>query len=212
MNAIANHHQPNAHHPACEELVTRAQQGDLDAFEELVKRHQDRVYNTALRLTTDPEDAADAAQETFLRCFRKLHTFRGDCKFTSWIYRVTVNVVKDHWRRQQQRRVNQTFSLNAELGPERLALIEQIPSTRPGPRQIAQGQESYDLMLARLKELRPDFREILELRFADELSYNEIAETLDCTLDTVKTRLFRARRQLREEYEALHAEPLAKAG
>lgn len=185
----------------CAEIVRRVQNGDDEAFALLVDRYQERVFNTALRMIGDYDEADDITQEAFLNCYRKLDSFRGDSQFTTWIYRITINVVKNRWKYKLRRGANKTFSLHAIKDPEEQSLEEQLPSEQPSPRQIAQDSELQAILMRKMDELHPDFREVLVLRCLESLSYNEIAEILECSIGTVKSRLHRAREILKEKME-----------
>ena len=183
----------------CAELVRRVQDGDTESFSLLVERYQERVFNIALRMIGDYDEADDVAQEAFVNCYRKLDSFRGDSHFTTWIYRITINVVKNRWKYKLRRGANKTFSLHTINEPGEQTLEEQLPSKQANPRQLAQGAEIQAILMRKMDEMHPDFKEVLVLRCMESLSYNEIAECLDCSIGTVKSRLHRAREILKEK-------------
>ena len=180
------------------EWVTAAQSGDREAFECLVVHFQDRVWRRALYRIKDREEAYDLAQEVFLICFQKLYQFRGEAKFWTWLCRVVDNQVKNRQAWLQRRGKGRTYSLDAPAdrneGDQRRW---DPPDPKPGPRREAQSHEAFDALQRNLNELSDDHREILLLRFSDDLSYEEIGEALGLTLGTVKSRINRARNELR---------------
>ncbi len=184
------------------ELIVAAQGGDLDAFDTLVRRHQDRVYNQAWRLLGDHDEASDLSQEVFVRVFRKIHLYRGDAAFSTWLYRVTHNLAKNRWKQMQRQGRGKTISLDQPLGSEDDSdrTLEQ-PDTAPGPRQEAEGREMLAHMDRELQHLSLEHREVLILRFVENLSYDEIAKVLHANLGTVKSRICRARQELRQRME-----------
>jgi len=179
-------------------MIARAREGDLEAFDGLIRRYEDQVYSVAVRLLGDEDDAADVAQEVFLAFFRHLKHYRGDAKLSTWLHRVTVNMVKNHWARQKRRRAAQTQSLEATDDPDDPSPVEALANPVADPRRVAAGVEMREVIEAKLLELEPEFREVIVLRFIEELSYEEIAEVTGEPLGTIKSRIFRARRALRD--------------
>ena len=164
-----------------EELVRAAAKGRTDAFEELVRLHEKKVYALTLRMCGNPEDARDAAQEG-------LPSFRGEAGFSTWLYRLASNAAIDQLRRNRRQR--EEASLDAgEMD---------TPDQSPGPQEAAEGSELQRAVADGLASLSEDHRRILLLREYQELSYDEIAQTLDMDLGTVKSRISRARRALRK--------------
>jgi RNA polymerase sigma-70 factor (ECF subfamily) len=177
--------------------VKAAQGGDRQAMEQLIEHFQDRVWRRARYRIGDNDEAWEVSQDVFILCFRKINQYRGDAPFWAWLGRIVDNQVRNRqgwWRR---RRRAQTFSLD-ELGSgdEDHAPVE-FPDKAPSPRDQAAGHEAVDHLESAMEQLSPDHREILLLRFADNLSYEEIAESLNLTLGTVKSRINRARSELR---------------
>ncbi len=176
-----------------EELVRRARQGDTEAFEALLTAHEKRVYGMALRMTGNREDAADVTQEVFLTVWRTLPSFRGESRFSSWLYRLTANACIDHLRREKRRR---TVPLTREEDGEEQIL--DIPDPAPGPQEEAERAERRAALRRAVAQLPEDQRAALLLRESGGLSYAEIAQTLGVPEGTVKSRIARARLQLRE--------------
>jgi RNA polymerase sigma-70 factor, ECF subfamily len=169
-----------------EQLVRRYRDGSARAFELLVERHGRRTYNLCLRILGDPEEAADASQDAFLAAIRKLHTFRGDAAFTTWLHRVTVNACYDSLRRKQRRPLLHVVKDDQDDRPEPTPAVDD-----PAP-----GVElSVDVARA-LGEVPEDFRVALILADVEDLPYERIAEVLGVPVGTVKSRVFRGRAAL----------------
>ena len=173
-------------------IVAEARRGDLSAFEELVKRYEKRVYAIALRSSASPEDAADITQEVFLKAWRSMESFRGDSGFSTWLFRITMNLCVDHARHKQTQ--SQTQSLvQGEEDEER-----PIPDPAPTPEEHLDNSELGRELAAALDEVSEEHRRIVLLRDVSGMSYTEIAEVLEISEGTVKSRLSRARIALRK--------------
>lgn len=180
------------------DLVARCKAGDKLAFDELISAHQERVFNVAYRLMGNYDEALDLTQEVFLNCFRKIGSFKGDSALSTWLYRITVNTAKNRWKYQQSRGLNRTDSLDALADEEGEKKLTDYPSPDPGPSELASGREAMNHFEECLQKLPPEYREVLVLRYVEELPYEEIAEILRISLGTVKSRIHRARSELRE--------------
>lgn len=167
------------------ELVD-ASSTDLDAFGELVRRHQDFVYGAALRIVRNPVIAQDLAQETFVRAHRALPGFRGQAQVRSWLYRIATNLALNAVQRRRE--------YPTDAVPER--------STRHDPANDAENLALRRELEEAIAELPPKLKQPLVLREYEGLSYQAIAEALDLPINTVRTRILRARRSLRERMEA----------
>lgn len=167
------------------ELVARTVSGELDAFAELVRRHQSFVYGACMRIVKNPALAEDLTQETFIRAWRALPDFEGNSKVRSWLYRIGHNLSLNAVTRAKE--------YPAEELPESLA-------TRTPERQAVLS-EMNEAMHAAIESLPRDLKEPLVLREFEHMSYEEIAQHLDLPLNTVRTRIFRARRNLQAEME-----------
>ncbi|MDI3269453.1 MAG: sigma-70 family RNA polymerase sigma factor [Bacillota bacterium] len=179
------------------ELLRLAQEGQVAAFEELIARHQLKVYHLALRLTGDAEDAADMAQEAFLKAFLSLPTFRGDASFGTWLHRITTNVCLDEYRRRQRR------PKVVDVRPHEGELDEvDWPDPQPGPETLVLRKEHRQELERALLSLPDEFRVPLVLRDVEGMSYGFIAQTLQIPEGTVKSRLHRARLALRRALQA----------
>ncbi len=169
-------------------LIRRAQKGDHDAFAALVDEHQRYVYNLALRVVKDENEALDLAQETFVRAWTALPNFRAQSQFRTWLYRITTNLCYN-------RLPNLRRSLN-DLGDD---VIEDIPETTfDSPAHKFELGETRTHLYKAIDELDANYKLLVTLRYQHELSYDEIASTLNLPLGTVKTGIFRAKEQLRK--------------
>ena len=176
------------------EIILRVRAGDTDAFEALVLEHQNKVYSLALRMVGNEEDARDMAQEAFIRAFNSLASFRGESKFSVWLYRLTSNICIDFLRGRAKRR---TASLNWEDEDGEEGELE-IPDERFSPEARLERTELRESVRRGLDSLSPEYREILLLREINGLSYDEISRALSLEEGTVKSRIFRARKKLSE--------------
>jgi len=169
-------------------LVQRAQKGDHDAFAALVDEHQRYVYNLALRVVKDENEALDLTQETFVRAWTALPNFKGQSQLRTWLYRIVTNLCYN-------RLPNLRRSLN-DLGDE---VMEDIPETNFNtPAQEFESNEIRRHLYQAIENLDENYRLLITLRYQNELSYDEIASTLNLPLGTVKTGIFRAKEQLRK--------------
>ena len=174
------------------QLIRRVQAGETEAFGDLVRAHEKTVYNLALRMTGNPQDAEDMAQEAFLKAYRSLPEFRGESKFSVWLYRIVSNVCLDFLRRQSRR---PAVSLTAE-DDEGEELQWEVPDERYSPEKLLEQKLTREAVQKGLAELPEEQREILLLREIKGLSYEEIGEILSLEPGTVKSRIIRARKRL----------------
>jgi len=174
------------------EIIESVLRGNVNAFESLVREYEKLVYNIALRLMGSPEDAADMAQETFLKAYRSLSSYRGDSRFSVWLYRITANVCLDALRAKSRK---PTVSLTIEDEDGEDTQFE-IPDTAPSPEELLQNKLSRESVSKCLMKLSEEQRRILVMREVAGLSYEEIGEALSLESGTVKSRIFRARRKL----------------
>jgi len=181
-----------------EGLIERCRRGNVEAFEELIAPYMQKVYNLALRLSRNPEDASDLAQEALLRAFVSLRDFRGECAFSTWLYRITFNVCRDEARR---RRRHPSLSLDEPLASgEGEKSPRQLISPTGDPVEEVETREVRDAIWEGIRSLSPEFRAVLVLRDIEGLAYEEIAQVLDISLGTVKSRLNRARNALKARF------------
>jgi len=181
------------------ELVERFQRGDESAFDTLVRRHSGRAYAIAYGLLGNREDAEEVAQDVFIRIYRALHKFRGDSEFSTWMYRIATNLAKNKYRWNKSRGSKVTDSLQAPIdgtdGSD--ALYREVSDGRMAPDEAIQVAELERRTREEMAKLPEVYREALMLRNVKELSYEEIAELLGCKIGTVKSRINRAREELR---------------
>ena len=177
-----------------QELVARARSGDQSAFEQLVLEHQNKVYSLAFRMVNDREEAADLAQEAFLRAWQGLPAFQGESSFATWVYRLTTNLCIDYIRRQKRRQEIQPV---ASLDDPDSGLGEPT-DWKQDPQRHVERQELHRALAKALQRLPDHQRQILVMRELSGLSYREIGEALDLDLGTVKSRIARARKTLQK--------------
>jgi len=176
------------------EIIQRVIGGDKNAFEGLVLANQKNVYNLALKMTRNEEDALDISQEAFVKAFRQLRNFRGDSRFSVWMYRLTYNLCIDFLRKKPK---TATTSLYLEDESGETSPLE-IPDVRNLPEDSALRSEMRKNIVEGIKELPLKHREVLTMREIASMSYEEIARTLRINEGTVKSRLARARLKLIE--------------
>jgi RNA polymerase sigma-70 factor (ECF subfamily) len=189
-------------------LVARARNGDVAAFERLIAAYQKKVFNLAYRLSGDREDAADLAQEALVRVFRALGTFRERAQFSTWLYRIVVNVCLDH-RRSRGRR--QTVSLDAPVDGDEGQIPRQTEGDDLDPAAEVERRELHSQVHEAIGRLNPEHRAVLVMRDIQDFSYEEIAAILGVALGTVKSRLNRARFALKEQLQAERRAELSPA-
>jgi RNA polymerase sigma-70 factor (ECF subfamily) len=188
---------------ADEDLVRRAQAGERAAFDELVIRYKDRIYNLCFQKLGDAEEALDASQEAFVKAYRAIGAFEGKAKFFTWIFRIAVNCAFTRRRKRARERQVAPISLEqaaARGGPdgERDGRGFEAPDARQEPAALALSAEKARAIGDAIASLDEDQHRIVLLRDVEGLAYEEIAEILDCPVGSVKSRLHRARLVLRE--------------
>ena len=176
-----------------EVLVERAQAGDMRAFEMLVVKYQRKIERLIARMVRDVDLVADIAQETFLRAYRALPKFRNESAFYTWLYRIAVNTAKLHLGRLQRDPVLLESSLKRGEEDEEPFQPEQTPTDGATPESLLAGKELAAAVNTAMEALPDDFRRALLLREVEGLSYEEIAELMQCPVGTVRSRIFRAR-------------------
>jgi RNA polymerase sigma-70 factor (ECF subfamily) len=185
-----------------EGLVDRARAGDRAAFARLIDAFKDRIYGYVYRMLGDAEEAEDVAQETFVRAFQSLGSFRGAASFHTWLYRIASNLAIDVARRNK-RQNNGTFSLDEPLESDDGDYEREIADESAGPEQVTTTREMQELVRNAIAELPEKLRSVVVLYELQGENYEDIAEILGCPLGTVKSRLFNARAQLKDRLEQL---------
>lgn len=175
-------------------LVNKAVKGDNSAFEALMEKHMGIIYNIALRMTANQDDAEDMTQEIMIKIFRSLGSFKGNSKFSTWIYRVAVNTCLDELKKKKNKK---HLSLDAEISGDDGENQIEIKDDSPSPEKLAEQNELRDMVAAAVKLLSDEHRAVIVLRDIRGMSYSEIAGILGCSDGTVKSRISRARAQLK---------------
>lgn len=202
-----------------QELIGRYLNGDLTAFNDLVRRHHSAIYNFLLKLVANRDDAADLCQDVFLRCYRKLDHLREREKFDSWLYTIAVNRVRDHWRRQQKiisrenpgwidSQVGQDYTGNGNPLAGRDSTLQNHPSGEPSPERLLEAEYRAELVRNALSALPLEQREVLVLKIFQGLKFREIADAVQAPLNTVKSRLYYGLAALREKFRKYKLEDL----
>jgi RNA polymerase sigma factor (sigma-70 family) len=174
-------------------LVTRAREGDLMAYDELVRRYQERIYATLYHMTANHEDANDLTQESFIKGFRALKSFKGDSSFFTWVYRIAINKTIN-FLKQRRKHIQMSLNdldFNAEHDPDLVALISDKTPRRD--LSLTELQEKLNGAMLKLSEVH---RLVVTLHDVQGLSHEEISRIMDCNTGTVRSRLFYARQQL----------------
>lgn len=175
-------------------LVKKAKNGNMEAFEQLVSHNEKIVYNVIYRIINNSEDTYDLAQDTFIKAYTRIHQFNEESKFSTWLYRIATNTALDELRR---RKGKETFSINQAMQGEESEIIPQHRDENENVEEKIIEQEKGEMIEIALKELSEEHRVILILRDMQSLSYDEISKVLDITLGTVKSRISRARREMK---------------
>lgn len=169
-------------------MIEKSQQGDRSSFGELIQLYQDRIYTLCRYLLENPEDANDAAQDTFVKAFIGIKDYTPTASFYTWLYRIAVNTCLDHKRK---------FSLRAFFFPsDSNSIVDDFPSQFPSPEAALATKQSLQVFQTALNRLSPKLRTVIVLKELEGLSYEEIAEVLDVSVGTVKSRISRAREEL----------------
>ena len=177
-------------------LIKRSQKGDAAAFEELAMAYQQRIYNIALRMLNQADDAADVTQEVLLKMYRFLPKYRGEAAFSTWVYRITANTCHDILRRSYKQKEELQLDFSEGNGEE---MSREIADYSFMPEEILIEQETEGYLQTLIAGLSPKYRLVITLREISGLDYQEIADTVNISIGTVKSRLNRARQSMREQ-------------
>ncbi|MCX5632977.1 MAG: sigma-70 family RNA polymerase sigma factor [Phycisphaerae bacterium] len=183
-------------------LLVQAKAGNMEAVERLILKYQDRVYNTILKICGNRDDAAELTQDAFVKVIQNLKNFKGQSSFYTWLFRIAVNATLNFCKK------NSRISFQPLQSEPDEALKKQlkdylIDKTSPQPPQIAAAKELQSLILKALEKLDADQRAVIVLRDIEQMNYTEIAETLGIEIGTVKSRIARGRKNLREILEGV---------
>lgn len=184
-----------------QDLAEALRAGEETAYETLIRRFEQPVFSVVSRLAEDPGDSADVVQEVFLKVFRNIGNFRGDSSLKTWIYRIAVNEA-----RNQHRWFGRHRGKEVALDPvdaDELGRAEWLPAEEADPFEITLSHEVQEMMEEAFKRISPSYRTALVLREVEELSYDEIAEILEISVGTVKSRILRGRESLRKQLSSL---------
>ncbi len=180
-------------------LIENLRERDATAFDALINRYSGDVYALLYRLTSDPEEAADLTQETFLHALRAIKSFRGESELKTWLFRIAINESRNRFRWWKRRRRDQTLSLDATLGDSETQVWETISDNYISPEDEVLRQERARALNDAIATLKAVYREAIVLCDIEGLSYEECAETLGTNIGTVKSRISRGREELRRQ-------------
>jgi len=179
------------------ELLKRALKGDGDAFGDLIRKYENFVYNTVYHAIGNRDDAFDVSQEVFIKAYRALKNFRGDCKFSTWLYKIAMNASKDYIRdKSKHRTVSLSDWTDDDISMKPPEIIEEAVTANP--EESYERDEQRDAVRKAIANLSEDHRNVIVLRDIEGYSYEEIAEMLDIEAGTVKSRINRARNAVKE--------------
>lgn len=187
-----------------EALVRAAKRGRMDAFEELVARHRDKVYARAYSMMRNEDEAIDLSQEAWVKGWQRLKQFQGEASFVTWITRIVINLCLDQLRRQKRVRADSIEQLDEELG----GVERQMPIVNPNPTERLERDELRQRIDRALGQLSYEHRTVLIMHEFEELEYKEIAKRMECSIGTVMSRLFYARRKMAALLAGLKREEL----
>jgi RNA polymerase sigma-70 factor (ECF subfamily) len=173
-------------------LVRESQSGDMEAFEELVARHRDKIYGRAYTILRNEDDALDVSQEAWVKIWQRLAQFKGDSSFATWITRIAINLCLDHLRKQKRLQAESIEQMEDGLG----GVERQLPTVMVNPTERLERRELRQRIDQALAQMTVEHRTALVLHEFEDLEYKEIAQRMGCSLGTVMSRLFYARRKL----------------
>ena len=184
--------EPNPSTVDDQKLVKSAKDGDTAAYEELVARHRDKIFARAYSMTRNEEDAIDLSQEAWIKAWQRLKQFHGESSFATWITRITINLCLDHLRKHKRHRVESIEMMDEESG----GVERRMPVVMVNPTERLERGELRKRIDDALKQLSEAHRTVLVLHEFEEMEYKEIAKTMGCSIGTVMSRLFYARRKM----------------
>ena len=187
-----------------EQLVETAQKGDMGAFEELVARHRDKIYARAFSMMRNEDEALDLSQEAWVKGWQRLQQFHGESSFGTWMTRIVINLCLDQLRRRKRQRTESIEEMDEESG----GVERQMPVVVINPTENLERGELRKRIDQALGQLSHEHRTVLVLHEFEEMEYKEIARTMDCSIGTVMSRLFYARRKMAVLLASLKTEDL----
>jgi RNA polymerase sigma-70 factor (ECF subfamily) len=189
-----------------DELVKAAQKGDMAAFEELVARHRDKIYARAFSMMRNEDEAVDLSQEAWVKGWQRLNQFQGDASFATWMTRIAINLCLDQLRKNKRIKSESIDEMNEETG----GVERQMPILNPNPTEGLERDELRQRIDKALAQLSYEHRTVLVLHEFEELEYKLIAKRMGCSIGTVMSRLFYARRKMAALLAGLKREELEK--
>lgn len=177
-----------------ERLIKMAQNGDNDAFNQLMDNYFKKIYNIAFRMANNTDDAADMTQEIMIKLFKNISSFSGNSKFSTWVYRVATNTCLDELKKLKR---HKNYSIDKDIETDDGDFSYEVEDTSPVPETLAEQNELKQIVASAIGMLNSDHKAVLVLRDIQGLSYDEIARIVGCTEGTVKSRISRARAQLK---------------
>jgi RNA polymerase sigma-70 factor, ECF subfamily len=184
------------------QLVAASHAGDMLAFEELVARHRDKIYARAFSMMRNEEEAIDLSQEAWVKAWQRLKQFQGDSSFATWMTRIVINLCLDQLRRQKRTRAESIEQLDEELG----GVERQMPVVATNPSEGLERSELRKRIDKAMNQLSYEHRTVLILHEFEEMEYKQIAKVMNCSIGTVMSRLFYARRRLASLLQSLKKE------
>jgi len=179
-------------------LIARCKEGDLSAFDDLVRKYEKQVYNFAYRLTQNYDDANDIACDAFVKIYNSIESFRGDANFSTWLFRIVTNLFLD-WRKRSK--AHRNIPLDEYIDLEESTVTRQIEDPSPSPLDLLEASERFEVLERAINDL-PEYQRIMVLLYHNQgQSYEEIAQVIGLPIGTVKSRLNRARLALRKKLE-----------
>lgn len=194
MNEQTNHSED-----LDQELVQRVQQGDKSAFDLLVIKYQHRIVHLVNRYVKDPSEAQDVAQDTFIKAYRALGDFRGDSAFYTWLYRIAINTAKNYLLSRSRRHIDYEIDVQNAEQVENTAQLKDMDT----PDNLLMNEQIIKVINVAIEKLPEEMRIAITLREFEGMSYEEIAEAMDCPIGTVRSRIFRAREAIDEKLKPL---------
>lgn len=175
-------------------LIKKCMKGNLKAFDELIEKHEKIAYNIALKMLKNPEDAMDVSQEAFIKVFRSIKTFNFESSFSTWLYRIVTNTCLDFLRK----RATNVYSIDSPIHTDDGEIERDIPDDSETPEELLERKLTKELVTNSIDKLDDNHRTVIILRDIQGFSYDEISTILDCSIGTVKSRINRARNNLKD--------------